>query len=144
MLGAKGCDMSLLSRIFGIPSFAGSTNALLVELTLPTLTDPQRAELKVRTIQFLQNIGSPGISQETALADLNQASRMTQLNLLALAMRELGYKPSLSSERLRSIRDPFASDLVNEHALRAVARRLKWKYGVEASLSIESITFDTW
>lgn len=136
--------MGLFGRLFGIPSFAGSTNALLVELTLPTLTDPQRAELKVRTIQFLQNIGSPGTSQETALADLNQASRMTQLNLLALAMKELGYKPALSSERLRAIRDPFAPDLVNEHALRAVARRFKWKYGVEASLSLESITFDSW
>jgi len=136
--------MGLLGRIFGIPSFAGSTNALLVELTLPTLTDAQRAQLKVRAIQFLQNIGSPGMSPETALADLNQASRMTQLNLLALAMKELGYKPALSSERLRTVRDPFAHDLVNEHALRAVARRLKWKYGVEASLSHESITFDSW
>lgn len=136
--------MSLFDRIFGIPSFAGSTNALLVELTLPTLTEPQRAELKVRTIQFIQNTGSPGMSQETALADLNQASRMTQLNLLALAMKELGLKPSLSSERLRKVRDPFASDLVNEHALRAVAQRLKWKYGVEPSLSVESITFDSW
>ena len=136
--------MGFLGRLFGIPSFAGSTNALLVELTLPTLTDPQRAELKVRAIQFLQNIGSPGMSPETALADLNQASRMTQLNVLALAMKELGYKPSLSSERLRKVRDPFAPDLVNEHALRAVARRLKWKYGVEASLSVESITFDSW
>jgi hypothetical protein len=136
--------MSLLSRMFGIPSFAGSTNAILVELTLPTLTDPQRSQLKIRAIQFLQNIGSPGMSPETALADLNQASRMTQLNVLALAMKELGYKPVLSSERLRAIKDPFASDLVNEHALRAVARRLKWKYGVEASLSLESITFDSW
>ena len=136
--------MGLLGRIFGIPSFAGSTNALLVELTLPTLTDPQRAELKARAIQFLQNISSPGMSPETALAGLNQASRMTQLNVLALAMKELGYKPALSSERLRKVQDPFAPDLVNEQALRAVARRLKWKYGVEASLSVESITFDSW
>ena len=136
--------MSLLGRIFGVPSFDGSTNALLVELTLPTLTDPQRAELKMRAIEFLQNIGSPGMSPETALDTLNQASRMTQLNVLAFAMKELRYKPALPSERLRTVRDPFAPDLVNEHALRAVARRLKWKYGVDASLSLESITFDTW
>ncbi|MBM4127123.1 MAG: hypothetical protein FJ247_07210 [Nitrospira sp.] len=136
--------MGLLGRILGIPSFAGSTNALLVELTLPTLTDPQRAELKIRAIQFMQNISSPGMSTETALAGLNHASRMTQLNVLALAMKELGYKPALASERLRRVQDPFASDLVNEQALRAVARRLKWKYGVEASLSVESITFDAW
>ena len=136
--------MGLLGRLFGIPSFDGSTNALLVELTLPTLTDPQRSELKIRSIQFVQNIGAAGMSPEMALDALNQASRMTQLNVLALAMKELRYLPALSSERLRSVRDPFAPDLVNEHALRAVARRFKWKYGVEASLSIESITFDSW
>ncbi|MBM4139554.1 MAG: hypothetical protein FJ244_08835 [Nitrospira sp.] len=136
--------MGLLGRILGIPSFAGSTNALLVELTLPTLTDLQRAELKVRAIQFVQNISSPTVPTETALAGLNQASRMTQLNVLALAMKELGYKPALASERLRRVQNPFAPDLVNEQALRAVARRLKWKYGVEASLSVESITFDAW
>jgi len=136
--------MGLLGRILGIPSFAGSTNALLVELTLPTLTDLQRAELKVRAIQFVQNISSPTVPTETALAGLNQASRMTQLNVLALAMKELGYKPALASERLRRVQNPFAPDLVNEQALRAVARRLKWKYGVEASLNVESITFDAW
>lgn len=136
--------MGLLGRILGIPSFAGSTNALLVELTLPSLTDLQRAELKVRAIQFVQNISSPTVPTETALAGLNQASRMTQLNVLALAMKELGYKPALASERLRRVQNPFAPDLVNEQALRAVARRLKWKYGVEASLSVESITFDAW
>lgn len=136
--------MSLLGRIFGLPSFDGSTNALLVELTLPTLTDPQRAELKVRVIEVYRKVSAPDVPAEALLADLNQASRMTQLNLLALAMKELGYKPSLASERLRAVRDPFASDLVNEHALRAVARRLKWKYGIEASLNIESITFDSW
>lgn len=136
--------MGLLGRILGIPSFAGSTNALLVELSLPTLTEPQRAELKVRVIEVFRKVRPPDVSTESILDNLNQASRMTQLNLLALAMKELGYKPSLSSERLRAIRDPFASDLVNEHALRAVARRLKWKYGVEASLSLESIPFDSW
>lgn len=136
--------MGLFGRILGIPSFAGSTNALLVELTLPTLTDPQRAELKVRVLEVFRKVSASEVSAEAILVDLNQASRMTQLNLLALAMKELGYKPSLSSERLRAVKDPFASDLVNEHALRAVARRLKWKYGVEASLSLESITFDSW
>jgi hypothetical protein len=100
--------------------------------------------LKVRVIEVFRKISAPDLSTETLLADLNQASRMTQLNLLALAMKELGYKPALSSERLRIVRDPFAPDLVNEHALRAVARRFKWKYGVEASLSLESITFDSW
>jgi len=136
--------MSFFSRLFGMPSFAGSTNALLVELTLPTLTDPQRAELKTRMIEFLQNIGSLDTSPETALATLNQASRMTQLNLLAIAMKELGYRPALSTERLRKIKDPFAPDLVDEHALRAVARRLKWTHGIEPHIGEEPINFDSW
>ena len=136
--------MSFFSRLFGMPSFAGSTNALLVELTLPILTDPQRAELKTRVIEILQNTGSLGTSSETALATLNQASRVTQLNLLAIAMKELGYRPAFSTERLRKIKDPFAPDLVDEHALRAVARRLKWAHGVEPHIGEEPINFDTW
>lgn len=136
--------MGFLSKLFGMPSFAGSTNALLVELTLPTLTDPQRGELKVRVIEFLQNVGPLGMSSDTALANLNHASRITQLNLLAIAMKELGYKPALSTERLRKIHDPFAPDLVDEHALRAVARRLKWAHGVEPHLGEEPINFDSW
>jgi hypothetical protein len=136
--------MGFFSKLFGMPSFAGSTNALLVELTLPTFTDSQRAELKTRVIEFLQNIGSLGLSSETALANLNQASRITQLNLLAIAMKELGFKPALTTERLRKIRDPFAHDLVDEHALRAVARRLKWAHGVEPHIGEEPINFDSW
>lgn len=136
--------MGLISRLFGLPSFAGSTNALLVELTLPALSDQQRAELKVRAVEVFRKIGSPDMSAEAALTDLNHASRITQLNILALAMKELGYKPVLSAERLRKVRDPFAPDLVDEHTLRAVARRLKWAHGVEAHIGEEPISFDSW
>jgi len=136
--------MSFFRRLFGLPSFAGSTNALLVELTLPTLTDVQRAELKTRVIEFLQNIGSLGMSSETALTTLNQASRISQLNLLAIAMKELGYRPALSTERLKRVTDPFAPDLVDEHVLRAVARRLKWAHGVDPHIGVEPINFDGW
>jgi hypothetical protein len=137
--------MGFFSRLFGMPSFAGSTNALLVELTLPTITDPQqRAELKTRVIEFLQNTRSPVTSPETALADFHHASRITQLNVLALAMKELGYKPAITTERFRKIQDPFAPDLVDEHALRAVARRLKWAHGVEVLIGEEPISLDSW
>ncbi len=136
--------MGLIGRLFGIPSFAGSTNALLVELTLPTLSDPQRAELKARAVEVFRKIRSPDISAEAALADLNHVSRITQLNILALAMKELGYKPVFSTERLRKVQDPFAPDLVDEHTLRAVARRLKWAHGIEAHIGEEPISFDSW
>lgn len=136
--------MSFFSRLFGMPSFAGSTNALLIELTLPALTDPQRAELKTRVLEFLQNTGALDTSPETALAQLNAASRISQLNLLAIAMKELGYKPALPTERFRKIKDPFAPDLVDEHALRAVARRLKWAHGVEPHIGTEPIDFASW
>jgi hypothetical protein len=136
--------VGLISRLFGLPSFAGSTNALLVELTLPALSDQQRSELKVRAVEVFRKIGSPDMSAEAALADLNHASRITQLNILALAMKELGYKPILSTERLRKVRDPFSPDLVDEHTLRAVARRLKWAHGVEAHIGEEPISFDSW
>lgn len=136
--------MGLFRRLLGLPSFAGSTNALLVELMLPALTEGQRAELKKRVIEYLQNTSSTSLSAEEALAILNDASRITQLNLLALAMKELGYKPPLSTEQFKRVRDPFAIDLVNERTLRAVARRLKWAHGIDPIIGEEPLNFDSW
>jgi hypothetical protein len=136
--------MEFVRRLFGLPSFAGSTNALLVELMLPTLTETQRAELKKRVIEYLQNTNSTALSAEEALAILNDASRITQLNLLALAMKELGYKPPLSTERFKRVRDPFAIDLVDERTLRAVARRLQWAHGIDPIIGEDPLNFDSW
>jgi hypothetical protein len=136
--------MGLLSKLIDMPSFSGATNALLVELTIPTLTDSQRTQLKLRVIEVFQTITASDSPAETALADLNQASRVAQLNLLALAMKELGFTPPLKREALYRVRDPFDPRHADESAMRAVARRLKWKHGVEVWISPEPISFDTW
>ncbi|MFN3681248.1 MAG: hypothetical protein ACK4VP_04300, partial [Nitrospira sp.] len=93
---------------------------------------------------YLQNTKSPTRSAEEALAILNDASRITQLNLLARAMKELGYKPPLATERLKRVRDPFAIDLVDERTLRAEARRLKWAHGIDPVIGEDPINFDSW
>jgi hypothetical protein len=136
--------MGLLSRLIDMPSFSGATNALLVELTIPTLTDSQRTQLKRRVIEVFQTVTASDSPAEAALADLNQASRVAQLNLLALAMKELGFTPPLKREALYRVRDPFDPRHADESAMRAVARRLKWKHGVEVWISPEPISFDTW
>jgi hypothetical protein len=136
--------MGLLSRLIDMPSFSGATNALLVELTIPTLTDSQRTQLKRRVIEVFQTVTASDSPAEAALADLNQASRVAQLNLLALAMKELGFNPPLKREALYRVRDPFDPRHADESAMRAVARRLKWKHGVEVWISPEPISFDTW
>jgi hypothetical protein len=144
VIACFGSGMGIFSRLFSIPSFDGATNALLVELTLPTLTDAQRAELKARVIEVFQRKSSSELSQEAALHGLNQASRLTQLNFLALAMDELGFDTPLKKEILFKVQNPFDPNLANEHALRAVARRLKWNHGVEVSIGEEPISFDAW
>jgi len=136
--------MGFLSRLIDMPSFNGATNALLVELTLPTLTESQRTELKVRVVEVFRSRVASDSPAEAALAELNQAARIVQLNLLALAMKELGYQPPLKKEVLHTVRDPFDPNHADERAMRAVARRLKWKHGVEIWISEESISFDTW
>ena len=136
--------MGFLSRLIDMPSFRGATNALLVELTIPTLTESQRAQLKIRVIEVFRTSLASERPVETALADLNQASRIAQLNLLALVMRELGYKPPLKKEVLHKVHDPFDPSHADERAMRAVARRLKWKHGVEIWIGPEPISFDTW
>ncbi|MBI3357710.1 MAG: hypothetical protein HY038_13260 [Nitrospirae bacterium] len=136
--------MGFLSKLIDMPSFDGATNALLVELTLPTLTESQRAQLKVQVIEVFRTSSAPQTPTEVSLDDLNQAPRVAQLNVLALAMKELGYQPPLKKEALHKVRNPFDPNLADESALRAVARRLKWKHGVEIWIGSESISFDSW
>jgi hypothetical protein len=136
--------MGFLSRLIDLPSFNGATNALLVELTIPTLTDSQRTQLKSRVIEAFRACVASEKPADLALADLNQATRVAQLNLLALAMKELGYTPALKKEKLSTVQDPFDPSHADEHAMRAVARRLKWKHGVEVWIGTEPISFDSW
>ena len=136
--------MGFLSRLLKMPSFKGATNALLVELAIPELTETQRTQLKNRVVELIQTHRSPDQTPEAILAELNQTPRIFQLNVLALAMKELGHPPPLKKEKLQKVEDPFDPSHADEHALRAVARRLKWHYGVEVWLAEEPISFDSW
>ncbi|MDH5316951.1 MAG: hypothetical protein OEW14_01195 [Nitrospira sp.] len=136
--------MGFLSRLLKMPSFKGATNALLVELAIPELTETQRTQLKNRVVELIQTHRSPDRTPETILVELNQTPRIFQLNVLAIAMKELGHPPPLKKEKLQKVEDPFDPSHADEHALRAVARRLKWHYGVEVWLAEEPISFDSW
>ena len=136
--------MGFLSRLFNMPSFNGATNALLVELALPELTEAQRAQLKGRAIDVFKTHRALDGPLETVLVELNQTPRIFQLNVLALAMKELGHQLPLKKEKFQKITDPFDLSHADEHALRAVARRLKWQYGIEIWIAEESISFDSW
>lgn len=140
--------MGFLSRLLDMPSFNGATNALLVELALPELTESQRSQLKGRVIELFRThrapTGSTEVALEVTLVELNRTPRIFQLNILALAMKDLGYPLPLKKEKIQKIRDPFDPSHADEHAMRAVARRLKWQYGVEVWIAEESIAFDTW
>ena len=81
--------MGFLSRLLDMPSFNGATNALLVELAIPELTDSQRSQLKGRVIELFRTHRSSDGSAELALAELNQTPRVFQLNMLAIAMKDL-------------------------------------------------------
>jgi hypothetical protein len=136
--------MGFLSKLLAMPSFSGATNALLVELTLPKLTASQRAQLKDKLVEVFRKGGSSNMSAEVALDDLNRSTRVAQLNFLALAMKELAYKPPLKNEFLHKVRNPFDPSLADENALRAVAKRLKSAHGVEITIGSEPISFDSW
>lgn len=136
--------MGFLSRFLDMPSFNGATNALLVELALPELTELQRSQLKGRVVELFQTHRSSNGSVEVALTELNQTPRIFQLNMLALAMKDLGYPLPFKKEKIQKIKNPFDPSHADEYAMRAVARRLKWQYGVEVWIAEESITFDSW
>ncbi len=136
--------MGFLKKLFGMPSFAGATNALLVELTLPELTASQRAQLKGQLVEVFRRGGFPNTPADVALSDLNRSTRIAQLNFLALAMDELGYQPPLKNEFWHKVRNPFDESLGDESAFLAVAKRLKSTHGVEITISSEPLNFDSW
>ena len=136
--------MGFLSRFLDMPSFNGATNALLVELALPEFTESQRSQLKGRVVELFRTHRSSNGSGDDALTELNQTPRIFQLNILAIAMKDLGYPLPFKKEKIQKIRDPFDPSHADEYAMRAVARRLKWQYGVEIWIAEESITFDSW
>jgi hypothetical protein len=136
--------MGFLSRLFKMPSFNGATNALLVELALPEFTESQRTQLKGRVIELYQTHRAFTEPTDVTLVELNQTPRFFQLNMLALAMKDLGYPTPFKKEKLQKIKDPFDPRHADEHAMRAVARRLKWHYGVEVWIAEEPISFDSW
>lgn len=136
--------MGILSRLFNMPSFNGATNALLVELALPEFTESQRTQLKGRVLDLFRTHRPSDSPTELALAELNQTARIFQLNMLALAMKDLGYPTPFKKEKIQKIQNPFDPMHADEYAMRAVARRLKWNYGVEIWIREESISFDTW
>ncbi|MDK2745159.1 MAG: hypothetical protein NDI90_19855 [Nitrospira sp. BO4] len=136
--------MGFLSRLFNMPSFNGATNALLVELALPELTESQRSQLKGRVVELFRTHRAPDGPTEVLLMELNQTPRIFQLIMVALAMKDLGYPPPFKKEKLQKIQNPFDPNHADEYAMRAVARRLKWHYGVEVWIAEESISFDSW
>jgi hypothetical protein len=136
--------MGFLSKLLDMPSFNGATNALLVELALLEFTKPQRTQLKGRVIDLYRTHRNSDGSMEVVLVELNQMPRFFQLNLVALAMKDLGFKPPLKKEKLQKVRDPFDPNHADERALSAVARRLKWQHGIEIWIREEPISFDSW
>jgi hypothetical protein len=136
--------MGFLSKLLDMPSFNGATNALLVELALLEFTESERTHLKGRVIELYRTHRTAEGTEEVALVELNQTPRFFQLNLVALAMKDLGYKPPLKKEKLKTIRDPFDPNHADARALNAVARRLKWQHGIEIWIREEPISFDSW
>lgn len=141
---AARVPMGFLSRLLDIPSFNGATNALLVELALPELTESQRSQLKGRVLELYRTHKTSDGSTEVMLLELNQTPRIFQLNMLALAMKDLGYPLPFKKEKIQKIKNPFDPSHADEYAMRAVARRLKWHYGVDVWIAEESISFDSW
>jgi hypothetical protein len=136
--------MGFLSRLLDMPSFSGATNALLVELSLPEFTESQRAQLKGRVLDLFRTHKAIDGSVDVILTELNQMPRIFQLNMVALAMKDLGFPTPFKKEKLQKIKNPFDPSHADEYAMRAVARRLKWHYGVEVWIAEESIRFDAW
>ena len=136
--------MGFLSNLFRIPSFDGATNVLLMELMLPKLTAVQRAQLKHQYVERARRSGSPDVTDEAVLSQLNGSARTVQLICLACAMKELGYESPLKDEHWHNVKNPFDPCHSDKTILKAASKRIFSNHRFVVTVGSKPLNFNSW
>lgn len=128
--------MGFLSSLFrGNKGFATATNALLAEHMLPTLTEQQKDQVRGQIGYIFRAGGFPNITEDFIYTQFHSQPRVVQLNILALALNDLGLKPPFKGEFWHEVRNPFRPDIYDSKDIAAVQARLSHQHGVHFQLA---------
>jgi hypothetical protein len=147
VLGVVVLAFVLLSRSDSVPgptAVAAATNALLAEHTVrplaPAAKNPLSTRLREHVVAVYRNAGFPNQTEASIAESFNGASRLEQLNILAMALDRLGISPKLPGEHWLSVKNPFAAfppDATGAHPLISQTMdRLVAKHNIGLDISI--------
>jgi hypothetical protein len=106
-INAKGDDMGLIGAMFGWDKSMGANNAVLASHLLENISEDLKLEITNQIILIIRSV-YPRMTEEQALLDLNKASRIAQLNFVALACDNLGIPPLIKKNAWTRIKNPHA------------------------------------
>ncbi len=122
--------MGLLKSLFrGTKGFSAATNALLAEHVLGTLTVGEKDNVRKQIEHIFRAGGSPNISDDFIFRKFNRETRAVQLNLVAMALNDLGIFPPFEGEFWHEVRNPFRAGIVDSADIEAVQERLLNQHG---------------
>lgn len=134
--------MGFLSSLFkGNKGFAAATNALLAENMLPSLSKADKDNVRLQIAHIFRTGGFPNISDDFIYTQFNSQPRAAQLNLVAMALNELGIEPPFKGESWHEVRNPFLPSAYDASDLAAVQARMSNQHGVHFQLGGDSLHF---
>lgn len=117
--------------------FNAATNALLAEHLLGLVElvpgNPFSKEIADTIVRLLLS-SNLWTSRDDVVAFFNSEPRFTQLNVIAMALNELGHMPLLSKEIWQPVKNPLLPDLADQRHIDAVAQRLNAKHSVSIAI----------
>lgn len=99
--------MGLISAMFGWDKSMGANNAVLASHLLENIGEDLKLEITNQIILIIKSV-YPRKTDEQALLDLNNYSRVAQLNFVALACDNLGIPPLVKKNVWTRIKNPHA------------------------------------
>ena len=97
--------MGLISSMFGWDKSMGANNAVLASHLLDNIGEKLKLEITDQILLIIKSV-YPRMTDQQALLDLNNASRVAQLNFVALACDNLGILPLIKNNVWTRIKNP--------------------------------------
>ena len=122
-------------------------NALLAEHSMSlTELDPENsfaATLKGAVIKTYRVSGIQNYSPDTAADSFNELSRFEQLNILAMALNEMGHSPVLRGAHWMPVKNPFG-DRIDDALIESISKQLTEKHRAPVQLATGQFAVTEW
>lgn len=132
------------NMISGGAGIAGANNAHLAEMLLKGFSPQDKFRVLERMIKMYKRAGGIAAAPELIIRRFNEAnSRVAQLNIIALALADLGYPSPIPGESWMAVQNPFSLG-TDETDLEVNAGHMRRKHQIHIALPKSKIDFNLW